>query len=299
MRITREELLKWYDARSVLLGLNPMAQDMTEGMKLAKECDHEDAKWLTSLFPDGAPRSEEDARAMFLAEGETAKALCFAGLVAGAEWELIDRSAEYGNPLAMAVMAQWCNGDKRLGWAEKSAARGEPEGLYVLAWCLCPGGSNRETMARALQLWKEAADMGHALSQFELGKRGFGESDIERYVLWGKAAARGEQNAVSSLLRSVEKQVQMGSCKIVVEIGAACRGLVNSQPMKVFGKRVDKNVFDAVDRAVTIFSEWSANRAIWFWIWAAKRELGVAKDMRVLIATMVWEERGEWRQGRK
>ncbi len=38
------ELVKWHKARDCLL-----EQDVYETLRLAKDCEHEDAKWLVSL----------------------------------------------------------------------------------------------------------------------------------------------------------------------------------------------------------------------------------------------------------
>ncbi len=52
-------------------------------------------------------------------------------------------------------------------------------------------------------------------------------------------------------------------------------------------------MFAALARAVLMHENWcgKAKQTIYCWVWAAKRELGVAKDVRVLNANLVWEER--------
>jgi hypothetical protein len=45
------ELIKWYHARDMLLGRNVVEQDVREGLRLARECKHEDAAWFVSFFP--------------------------------------------------------------------------------------------------------------------------------------------------------------------------------------------------------------------------------------------------------
>ncbi len=100
---------QWFHARDGFLGLNFIQKsDLVAGLTLASACNHKDAKWLASFFPNGITK-RPDAKAVFLAHAEMnegddrARALVFAGLVCGWEQELVRRAAFSGNHQAQGL----------------------------------------------------------------------------------------------------------------------------------------------------------------------------------------------------
>jgi hypothetical protein len=62
----KREAIKWLYARRVFLyGRDDF---FVEGLALARQCKHVDARLLVSLFLDGAPATKEEAAAVFLAQ---------------------------------------------------------------------------------------------------------------------------------------------------------------------------------------------------------------------------------------
>ncbi len=61
------ELFKWLDIRDTLLGDNYKTQDITAALALARDCNHPDAVWLTSIFEGKDVLRKADARKVFLA----------------------------------------------------------------------------------------------------------------------------------------------------------------------------------------------------------------------------------------
>lgn len=53
-----------------------------EGFALARESEHDDARFLVSLFPHGAPATRAEAAAVFLARCDDVRCLCWADLMA-------------------------------------------------------------------------------------------------------------------------------------------------------------------------------------------------------------------------
>ncbi len=118
----------------MFLGENYREQDLSEGLRLAKDCGHGDARWLVGSFPDGI-LSRKKAKNVFLAQGGDGRALCFAGLVKGFDRLLVLQSANLGYGLAQGKVAELSAGSERLVWAEKSAAQKDRTGLSVLSDC--------------------------------------------------------------------------------------------------------------------------------------------------------------------
>ncbi len=59
------ELIKWFYARNVFFG--KYKTSIAEGLPLVKQCEHEDARFLVSLFAAGPPLRCADAGPVFLA----------------------------------------------------------------------------------------------------------------------------------------------------------------------------------------------------------------------------------------
>ncbi len=72
------ELFKWLDVRDIFLGQNLKEQDIPVALALARDCNHPDAVWLTSIFERKDVSTRHEARNVFLAFEHDAHALCFA-----------------------------------------------------------------------------------------------------------------------------------------------------------------------------------------------------------------------------
>jgi len=130
--------LEWYEIRDLLLGKNFKKQDVKRALELAATCRHPDAKWLTGVYEGKDVKTWEEARAVFLAQGnDDARALCFAALVD--EWNLdiprLRRSAEMGFAFAQAWMSCHTEELERFSLASRAAAQGEREGFFYLGHC--------------------------------------------------------------------------------------------------------------------------------------------------------------------
>ncbi len=73
-----DAVVQWYAARDWFLGLHERMENPSKGLELARQCKHDEAKWLCKLFPDGVPNCPNRIQEVFLAQGNDAKALCFA-----------------------------------------------------------------------------------------------------------------------------------------------------------------------------------------------------------------------------
>jgi hypothetical protein len=279
-------------------------------LELAKDCEHEDAKWLVSLFPDGPPVNVEEAREVLLAQGDDPRAIYFAAFMQvdevgermqdGDEDE-VRRAAELGYAPAQAALVSCFGADDSFIWAEKAAAQGGSDGLHALASCLYYGTDCEKNESRALLLFKEAAELGCAESQMSYGEYAFTETDWERYMWWGRAAVQGCDTSITSLVFAAGVQLEMldksERRRVVFEIGAACKGHITKKrkTVLVFAQYFGPKEVGAVKRAVALYDAWceDAKRAIFCWIWIG-RQKKVAKDIRRIISKMLWTERAAW-----
>ncbi len=300
------DLIKWWDAMDMLLGTEHGRRNFAEGLRMARECEHEDAKWLCRLIPAEKPiLTKEEMKHIFVAQGEERRALFFAAMVFVDDEMLLQRSAELDYHPAQAMFAARCQGCVRVEWAGKAAAQKDRIGLYELGKCYFEGDGCIKNETRALHLLKEAAELGWIPAQFYYGGKGFDESSWERYYWWGRAATSGWLDALFRLGREAVKQVKLfemghGTARVVFEIGAVSKGKLDSKSSTMFNYSlqelgVDREQLHAMEQAVLFHDEWcnNAKAAVECWIWTAK-QLGVVKDVRILIARRLWEERAVW-----
>jgi hypothetical protein len=82
--------------------------------------------------------------------------------------------------------------------------------------------------------------------------------------------------------------------QIVFEIGSALADIPEWR--QTSGSKTNVSVGN---KCVQFFQECcgEAKRTILCWLWLARSE-GIAKDVRLLIADLVWEDRAAWSRGR-
>jgi hypothetical protein len=155
---------------------------------------------------------------------------------------------------------------------------------------------------KAIAAYKQAAKLGDVTAQMQVGELAFGELDWERYRWWGRAAARGWRgttiiNSVSRLLVYF-KQGQLG--RVLFEIAPACKAHLDVLNQRAFGCYVSEELWEGLLFVITLFEARCklAKRAIDCWSIVGLR-LGVAKDIRVMIAQIAWEHRWMWGEAAK
>ncbi len=303
--IARTEQIKWWDALDAMFGVN-RRRDLGEALRLARKCQHPDGQWLCSLFPDGGKVEPEMAMSVLEAQGEDPRALLIRlhvdrrSCVGDYGVVLLRKAAEAGYAPAQALLVGFCPSRDKLAWAEKAAAQGHRDGLYFVGRQLWEDEGCEHDRIRALELVREAAEMEQSGAQFFLGQFAYSENDWQRYRLWGRAAARGCDSAIYGLQGAVVLQLQRreqmpDSERAVFELGAACRGHAELLKPMLFGKKCSMEELSAAERCVELHEKWcdSAKTAIDCWI-GVGRKLEVVKDIRGLIARLLWQERAAW-----
>jgi hypothetical protein len=306
----KAELIQWYKVMDTLFGRNKAKQNVCQALWMASECEHEDAKWLVTLFRDGAPATTDEARRVFLEQSEDARAMFFAACVCWRrnelmeDIELVQRAAQLGYAPAQARVSEWKLGSERFSWAEKAAAQGDRDGLCCFANCLWNAVGCAVDKSRALVLYKEAAELENLYGCWWYAERAFTEDDWERFHWWGRAATLGEEASRQSLVNLAVEQLQRfmdgESGRIMFEIGAACKEHVDKEHNTVFSRKFRKKNVRAVERAIALHDKWCTNakRTIYCWIWVGKK-LGLSKDVRFLISNEVWRDRAAWSERRQ
>ncbi len=301
----KRETIKWFYARQVFFfGAKKNNPAFSQGFALARQSEHEDARLLVSLFPNGAPASEQEAAKVFLARKDDARCLCWAGLCNTPGWgDLLLRSANAGYAWGQAKC-----GSHMVEWLEKAAAQGDCEGMRCLAYELYDVASSRRDTARALKLWQEAALLGDAKSQFYVAKYCCVDSSLEQAMWLRRSALQFHQTCLlvndgnvagHVLLEKMEYWVRMfdkgSSGRILFEYGAAYHGNIERDINKLLGIRSKPREVIAAERAVEVYLFYcaQAKRGVLCWMWLSKMK-GVAKDIRLSIADLIWEQRAEW-----
>ncbi len=301
--------LEWYEIRDMLLGRNWVKQDVKRALELATACTHPDACtacthpdacWLTQIFVGKDLDTKEDARAVFLAQGKNdARALFFAELVNAVDpihifLPRLRQSAELGFALAQACMHFRVGGHEGFSFVSQAASQGEREGFHQLGICYYSGDGCERDLEKAKENFLIAAKLDFTMAMIDYGWC-LGESDAQRWRWWGIAAARSGDRTF--FFRNFSKQVEQFNsdpslAAVVFFIGRALRGHVNTEKREIFGISSTTLQIGSANRAIDFFSfQCMASRsAVDMWCLIARRG-GVVKDIRLLIANLIWTKR--------
>ncbi len=219
---------------------------------------------------------------------------------------MLQRAAERGYARAQAALARKT---RTLEWAEKSAAQGDREGICRLAVLIATGvRESFKDPKRALELYRQEAELGSARAQHSYGELAFDAHAWERYRWWGRAAARGLPEACADLAVAARQQLRLleggglgralrlleggGLGRAVYEIGLACKGRLSAAEQRAFGRFLPAHEVECLERAVNMYDTWSgeARRAVECFPMVAHR-YGVVRDIRVVISRMAWRHR--------
>jgi hypothetical protein len=164
--VDRTELIKWWDAKDVLLG-RWLEADVEKGLKMARECRHPDAQWLASLFLEGVAWTHQQMAEVMREQGDDPRALYLFLLLSRTmqlEHESLWRSAEMGYAPAQAALSICLSGENRdnecLFWARRAEAQGDREGMFRLGLCYGRGTGCAQDTGKSIALFKEAATLG-------------------------------------------------------------------------------------------------------------------------------------------
>ncbi len=300
------ELLKWLDVRDTFLGDNCRKQDIAVALALARDCNHPDAEWLTSIFEGKDVSTKGDAREVFILHENDARALCFAWWLTENRKDdltLLRRSSEMGNAFACATLCGhiWYNKAEFFRLAQFSASHHERDGIWRLGDCFKFGtGCEKDLNLAKQNFYFIAAELGHVQAASTYGYL-LDRSDPARWIWHGRAALRGSrQGSLVAFVCSFPTQVERffsgsGNATVVFFIGRALKDSINVEKKEILGWPVHFNsLIGPANQAVSFhdFQIKSARLAVDTWTLISTR-LHVIKDMRIFIGKMIWEGRFE------
>jgi hypothetical protein len=285
-----EQLIVWYEIRDLIL----YAEDWKVVVDRAACCDHPDAVWLTKLFAGRDVRTRAEARKVFLACENDARAICFSSSLF---WNARDvrRAADLGYAYAQSSVAAATSFEVRFQWAERSAAQGERDAFFWLGICFRDGEGCVRDIEKAKESFLVAAELGDVHGMLRLGEL-FDRNDAQRFVWLGKAALSGDFMA---FLEEFGDQIQnFNSGSAVFVIGRVLRGRIDNKKRTIFGKN-DSEIYPRVglaNQAVHFyeFQLQSYRKAVDSWTIVGLRNR-VVKDIRKMIGKMIWDAREEAR----
>jgi TPR repeat protein len=294
-------LLEWYKTRDTLLGHNFVSQNIPLALELASSCQHPDARWLTEACAGKDVKTIEDVKQVFSAlVGENdARALCFSWICCN--WVEQDspplrRSAELDFAFAQAFLAGQTRDDEKFKFAQLAATQGERDGFFWLAFCFRDGDGCEADFGKAKENFLRASELGHVLAMGWLGEL-LEESDPQRWRWWGRAAAlRYYWRFWSSFAQRVELfDSGSGSAPVMFAIGQALHGHVNEEAKTIFTSEFNfESLIGPAKQAIAFYEAQiqATKDAMRAWTHVGIK-LKVVKDIRKLIAKLVWDSREE------
>jgi hypothetical protein len=250
---------------------------------------------------DGSPRFVLDRTCklrnrVFSAQND-ARAHCFVWLLcADNDRSSLRRSVEMGYAYAFALFAGGNEGEERFKFAQLAAAQGEPDGLFLLGTCFRDGQGCEKDLDKAREIFFRASQLGDVSALFELGWL-CGASNPQRWVWLGRAADLG---AWVDFLSNFAKQVELfnsgsGSAVVMFAIGQALQGHVNEEAGMIFNSNINFDSLVGPAKQAIAFYEAQINAtkcAMHAWTQVGTR-WKVVKDVRKLIAKLIWDSREE------
>jgi hypothetical protein len=288
-------LLEWYKIRDTFLGENGVSLNIPLALELASTCQHPDARWLTEACAGKDVKTWKDVKRIFSGQND-ARALCFLWVFTGADDSLLYRSAELGFAFAQARMAEQTEGEEKFKFAQLAAAQGERDGFYRLGLCFGEEQGCEKDLDKAEENLLLASELGSG-SAMEMLVWILEESDPRRWRWWGRLAALGED---LHYLSKFAKQVELfnsgsGSAVVMFAIGQAMQGHVNEQKRTIFNRSYDFDSWIGPAKQAIAFYEaqiQAAKDAMHAWTQVGIK-LKVVKDIRMLIARLIWDSREE------
>ena len=215
---------------------------------------------------------------------------------------LYEKAAAMGDSWAMAEMSSFssCPRDKKFQLAWASAAKGDAKGTYRLMECFQMGIGCEQSETIADELTQRAAELGSFSAYRELLVDIVEMDEVQRVKLlasfFGSASSYNTNKLSPCLGIVVERYAADKSYGAVIfEVGEIFKGNVNTAEQEVFGLKQRPKDFHILARAVAMYDGWCvvAKEACVMWILVGKR-MGFIKDIRKLIARMVWESRADF-----
>ncbi len=246
-----------------------------------RQCQHEDALLLSSLFPNGAPAALEEIVACFLSRRDDPRCLVWAVMCGGSPCselfrESSERECAFGHVIYIYMTTCPLTAEEKGVLLERAAAETDPLALYLLGHRLWTGEDVKdvkEDRKRAEMLWRQGAELGDAECQFRLGELCCPADSLQSF-LWIRRSAMQKcgvdarhylSGAAIRVMVAFDEGKPVGLS--VFNLGAACADTGRS-----YLKDMLTEARQAVKRAVGKYKHWrgQAERAVMCWIWLSR-----------------------------
>ncbi len=163
----------------------------------------------------------------------------------------------------------------------------------LLGVCYGNGIGCEVDLARSATLIRSSADMGVELAQYTVALR-HGPRERERFRWLAKAAPEVPEARAAFADHLMAQDDGEG----VFEMGLLLRSRIG--PLQLWGHPANAEVVARAQRAVALHSQWceEAGRAVRTWLLVALRSGLINRDIRRLVATVLWRERHAWSTAR-
>lgn len=281
--------VKWLDAREAFF-----YESTRKGIDMARECvdDEEEAAWLCSVTPmhDWSGRSWRDA---FLSlPVQDARTMCYAALITpGIDLRLLKQAADLGFPYAQAMHATLNSYPDNVEYYTNAAKNGDRYALFLIGLDCRYGPTDGKEKDACL---KRSAELGCPDAFYSHGLYNFPRHDPLRYTWFWKSIQCGQH--VPEILD------RMAEVCICLRTNDECHDRDDMGPaVYTIGSYLRKEPQSNHDLifAVEYYKQQTLRlrAAINTWTWVARR-VGVVKDIRRLIANMLWTDKFQFCEGR-
>jgi hypothetical protein len=291
-----QELLCWYEVRDLLVGGNKVQWDLSKAIARLPACKHRDAVWLSKVFSKRNSSDLEGVIACLRVHETDPRSQSFLATFEG-DMLLMQTAAENGDAFAQAAVAWEMGGHPFFVLAEQSAAQGERDGLVALGCAYLRGWGCKVDKEKAKEKLLRAVALKGVFAFVNLGEC-FVKTDPQRYFWMAKGGSFGLGHRflmdASKYLATAQTQPN-----VVFEIGRCLQGHIDLKKKAIFGNSDHvEGYFAAAVKAncFYMFQIQAYRRAVDVWTIVGLRN-NVVKDIRLLIAKMIWGSRVEARSG--
>jgi hypothetical protein len=187
--------------------------------------------------------------------------------------------------------------DEAFSMAQSAAGKGDRRGIFQLANCFDAGIGCVVDKKRAIELYKEAAELESSSAQCRYSELAFGEYDWERYYWQGRAAqsGMGRHHFSRSLIRLLPSFESGQHGRILHTAAPVLRASRDGAGLASFGAVLQPEEVEKLHRVVELHEAMlgRARCAVYCLSLVCLRR-GVAKDVQIMIAKMAWEEPWLW-----
>ena len=277
---------------------------MEVGLQLAHRLKEYDAemRWLAELFPLEELSDPVEARNAVAdrrlsewcaAHPEDARALRYLADARG-DQVLMEKAAAMGDARALGKICFSSNCyERRFQLARAAAEQGDAEGAVSLSLCFRHGIGCEKSEKLAKELMERAAILGNYVAYVAFVvtcmQKG-GEQRLEHLIaFFGMSHVSSFSSELYSDLEAVFQATD--GFRVIYKVGEALKGIIDVEGEQ---KQLSDYNCRRLLQAVKMYDGWCdlAREACVAWVLIAKR-FGFGKDVRRIIAKMVWEARGE------